>query len=340
MNQKNISILTTDTNESTGGIQKWMHYVHLGCKHNGYNSNSYSYKKLTIKSYLFFFKSDLLMFSTWKVALLFIPLLIFSNKKIIIFVHGNEIFKINIFLKLFFQYLVKRRNTYFVANSFNIGNQFAKLHKRNIDFVQHPFFSANLSSLQKKCKKLFKKNRFITVSRLVRRKNIVNVLDAFSYLKCKDFQFLYFIVGEGPEYTNIKNRINYLNLDKNAFLLGHLNELKKDILLRNSDFFIMPSIFDIKDSSIEGYGISFIEANSFGIPVISGDTGGMIESVVNGITGIHSDGTVNNLIQIIKKITTTNFDTNRIVSHALDHDYRRQHAFYDFIQKILDCKHS
>lgn len=337
MNQKKISIITTETDESSGGIQKWMYNLYQGIQSKGYKTFFFSYKKLCINNYIFALQSDLLFLPTWKIAFFFLPILILFKKKIIILVHGNEFLKINFPLNLLFCYLIKRKNTYFIANSYSIAKKFSILHNRDVDFVQYPFLSVKNNSLYNKIyRNHHNKKRFITICRLVKRKNIINVLEAFYYLKKNNFCFLYFIAGKGPEYMNIKNQIMNLNLERQVFLLGHITESKKNILLRNSDYFIMPSVLDVEDSSIEGYGISFIEANSFGIPVISGNTGGMVESVVDGKTGIHSDGTVKNLIQQIEKITKTHFEKDQIFKHARNHDYRRQQPFYDFVQKVLE----
>ncbi len=61
-----------------------------------------------------------------------------------------------------------------------------------------------------------------------------------------------------------------------------------DIDIRNkyykmADLFIMPSI--TKKNDIEGFGIVFLEANYFKVPVIGTATGGMSEAIIDGKTG-------------------------------------------------------
>ena len=48
----------------------------------------------------------------------------------------------------------------------------------------------------------------------------------------------------------------------------------------------MPTIQDKNSLSIEGFGISYIEAGIYGVPSITSGLGGTKESVINGKTGI------------------------------------------------------
>ena len=60
----------------------------------------------------------------------------------------------------------------------------------------------------------------------------------------------------------------------------------------------MPSI--IHKSSVEGFGISFIEAAQYGIPSIGGKDGGATDAIVHDKTGLICDG--NNLDDIYTSI--------------------------------------
>ena len=60
----------------------------------------------------------------------------------------------------------------------------------------------------------------------------------------------------------------------------------------------MPSI--IHDKSVEGFGISFIEAAQYGIPSIGGKDGGASDAIIHEKTGLICDG--NNLDEIYSAI--------------------------------------
>ena len=74
----------------------------------------------------------------------------------------------------------------------------------------------------------------------------------------------------------------------------------KNSLVAKSDIFIMPSI--IHKSSVEGFGIAFIEAAKFGVPSIGGKDGGASDAIEHEKTGLICDGT--NLDDIYSSITT------------------------------------
>ncbi|MCX6750243.1 MAG: glycosyltransferase, partial [Candidatus Pacearchaeota archaeon] len=71
------------------------------------------------------------------------------------------------------------------------------------------------------------------------------------------------IVGDGPEMNNLKQLTKSLNLNKNIIFKGFVKESKEVIsLMKSSKVFVLPS-------EREGFGITVIEANACGIPVIT-----------------------------------------------------------------------
>ena len=126
----------------------------------------------------------------------------------------------------------------------------------------------------------------LTIARLEKRKNHKKIIYAINEL-IKDFKnLLYLIAGDGPEMKKIRKLINKLNLKKNVKILGKVNERDKAFLFKISDLHVMPTIQDKRSISIEGFGISYIEAGMHGIPSISSGLGGTKESVIDGKTGI------------------------------------------------------
>ena len=62
-------------------------------------------------------------------------------------------------------------------------------------------------------------NNFLIVSRLVRHKNIDLIIKSFNDLNKQDFlEFKLNIIGEGPEYKNIKNLIA-INIKLKKFII-------------------------------------------------------------------------------------------------------------------------
>jgi phosphatidyl-myo-inositol dimannoside synthase len=130
--------------------------------------------------------------------------------------------------------------------------------------------------------------KIITVSRFDKRKGI-----DFSLLALKNIQaiypnFKYVIVGNGDEEENLKKTTKILNLENNVTFLKKISFDLKNALLKNSNIFLMP--VRIEGTSVEGFGISYIEAASYGIPSIAGKDGGAPDAVQDNKTGLLCNG--------------------------------------------------
>jgi len=328
---KKICLITPEIGRDKGGIQNWMYYVKKLLEYNNYDIDVYSYKDSKIFNLVKVYNGDVIILATFKMAVFVLHLIVLTKKKVFIFVHGNEILKLNIFLKGILIFLTKRENTYFIANSQSISKLFFDITNRKVDFVQYPFIEIKNNH----CKKT-KENNFFTLTRLVKRKNIKNVIKAFSILKENNFNFKYVVAGIGPEFEILTKTVNELGLSNEIKFVGKVTEEEKHRYFSESNYFLLPSIFDEKEGSIEGYGIVFIEANAYGIPVLSGNTGGMVEAVEDGKTGFHSNGEVNDIVLKIKRLTEINFNIDYIKHHAQKHNYLKQEKFLNFIKNKLN----
>ena len=143
-----------------------------------------------------------------------------------------------------------------------------------------------------------KKQRLITVSRFDKRKNHEKVIMAIRNLKEKYPDITYTCIGYGDEEENLKKLVIELKLDNYVVFLSDISNELKNALVAKSNIFIMPSI--IYKSSVEGFGISFIEAAQYGIPSIGGKDGGASDAIIHDKTGLICDG--NNLDDIYTSI--------------------------------------
>ena len=74
----------------------------------------------------------------------------------------------------------------------------------------------------------------------------------------------------------------------------------KNALIAKSDIFVMPSI--IHKTSVEGFGIAYVEAAQYGIPSIGGKDGGASDAIDHNKTGLICDG--NSLDDIYSSLDT------------------------------------
>jgi glycosyltransferase involved in cell wall biosynthesis len=116
----------------------------------------------------------------------------------------------------------------------------------------------------------------IYLGRLRRYKSIDVLLNAVSTLA--DLSPTLHLVGQGDDESRLKKLADSLGLQKVVFH-GHLDEDKKRELLQRSWVAVNPS-------SMEGWGITNIEANACGTPVIGADVPGIRDSISVGKSGL------------------------------------------------------
>ena|SRR2546425_2608871 len=123
--------------------------------------------------------------------------------------------------------------------------------------------------------------RISCVSRLVRYKGIQYALRAFRNVLRTCPNATFGIAGTGPFQQALSQITDSLGVSRNVEFLGRISPQTKFDLLSKSRVAVFPSIRD-------GYGISVIEANSVGTPVVGWNVPGPQDSIVDGITGLLS----------------------------------------------------
>lgn len=126
----------------------------------------------------------------------------------------------------------------------------------------------------------------VTICRLVKGKGIDLVLHALKILEDREIPYRYIIGGDGPERKSLESMVEKLGLRGEVQFRGLVAGQEKWRLLRMADIFVTPSRFDPSIPWREGFGIAFVEAAAFGIPVVASSSGGIPDAVVDGETGI------------------------------------------------------
>ena len=130
--------------------------------------------------------------------------------------------------------------------------------------------------------------KIITVSRLDKRKGHDKILMLIKNLKPKYPKIKYISIGFGDQENELNKLSKELNLNNDVIFLKNINFNLKIALLAESNLFLMPS--RIEKKSVEGFGISYIEAGSYGIGSIGGIDGGAPDAIKNTKTGLICDG--------------------------------------------------
>ena len=122
------------------------------------------------------------------------------------------------------------------------------------------------------------KLKFITVGRLAPWKNIDIMLETFAIYKRLNNNFIFYIVGSGPEEESLKELTKNLDLEKEVVFTGQLD--KQSL----SQFYEKSNIY-IQGSSYEGLPHVILEAISHNLSIISTPIGGTNEVLMNGRNG-------------------------------------------------------
>ncbi|NLE07310.1 MAG: glycosyltransferase [Parcubacteria group bacterium] len=104
----------------------------------------------------------------------------------------------------------------------------------------------------------------LTVCRLEKEKNLETAIKAFKMISEKFSEATFTIVGDGSERRNLEKLCEDLSLKNKVIFVGWQNDLTK--------YYKEASIY-ISTSMYEGYGISVVEAGSFGKALVLSDTG-------------------------------------------------------------------
>ncbi len=126
--------------------------------------------------------------------------------------------------------------------------------------------------------------RLITVARLSEpRKCVDRVIDGLARLKDR-FDFTYEVVGDGPLRASLEAQARAAGIGDRVTFTGSLSRPALIERLAASHLFILTS--DVLAASHEGFGIVYLEANACGVPVLACRSGGAVEAVEEGVSGL------------------------------------------------------
>jgi glycosyltransferase involved in cell wall biosynthesis/O-antigen/teichoic acid export membrane protein len=173
---------------------------------------------------------------------------------------------------------------------------------------------------------------FLYLGRIRQYKNIDVAIRSFKEVVNKFPEAKLYIAGWGEKLKELKYITEKLGLDSSVIFLGRVSEKDKLTLLGRSWAMLQPSSF-------EGWGITVIEANACGTPVIASNVAGLRDSVVDGRTGLLVK--VRNTSELSKAIVSIISETElkkklsqQAVTWAADFDWNKQSR--TFLKSMVD----
>tara|TARA_Y100000590_G_C15650672_1_gene988619 strand:+ start:481 stop:1575 length:1095 start_codon:yes stop_codon:yes gene_type:complete len=231
-------------------------------------------------------KIELVISDTWKSLELCVENLNLNKIPVICLAHGNELLPKNEVKKKRIMSTLNKSTSIVVNSNFTAKLVEKLIQDKTKIKVVHPGANDLRSIKADVSIRITGDPVLLTLSRIEKRKGHFIVLNALIKLKDIFPNILYVIAGDGDEKPNIVNFVKKNSLEKNVLFVGSVNENQKKQLFDYTSIMIMPTLDESINRSIEGFGISYIEAAFFGIPSIASNVGGTPEAVLHEKTGI------------------------------------------------------
>ena len=166
---------------------------------------------------------------------------------------------------------------------------------------------------------------YIFIGRVTRDKGINELLSAFK--KLNDDSVL-FLIGKNEVDTSVNRELYDWSLEnKNIIYTGNVDDVER--YLSASDCYVLPSYR-------EGFGMSVIEAEAMGVPVIVTDIPGPVDAVIDNKTGLLvKKADENSLLDAMKKIRKLNYQEMVKEGHKFASDNFEQKQLFD---KIIESR--
>lgn len=162
-----------------------------------------------------------------------------------------------------------RKIKYWIANSENVKERIKRFYGKEAEVIYPPVSIAgsNFPSVRSEEK------YFLTVSRLVGSKGLIETVKL-----ANEMNFKLKVVGSADGFTSVADELKRIG-GENVEFLGRVGDEELWKLYASAKGFIALA-------QDEDFGMTVVEAQAFGVPVIAFNGGGFRESVVDGKTGI------------------------------------------------------
>lgn len=208
------------------------------------------------------------------------------------------------------------RVDYYVANSDYMAMKIRRIYNRESAII-YPPVNLQLHPLSPAAR-----FHYVTVSRLVPIKKVDLIVAAFARMP----EAQLFVIGDGPEMKRLRERAS-----PNVGFIGYQAGEVVHEYMSGAKAYIT--------ASEEPFGISVVEAQACGTPVIAFGKGGVLETVIENRTGIFfREQTVAAIVDAVKRFEEREpqFDRNEIRANAERFSVERfQSEFRAFVEKAI-----
>jgi glycosyltransferase involved in cell wall biosynthesis len=158
----------------------------------------------------------------------------------------------------------------------------------------------------------YERPTLLYLGRIKKYKSIQHLILALKRVRGRIPEARLMIVGAGDYTDNLKTLVNSLGLDEAVEFPGFVSQVEKVERMRRSHVAVLPSLK-------EGWGLTNIEANSCGTPVVAARTPGLKDSVKDGVSGfLYEHGNIDELADKLLKILQDNEIAERLQRGGLE----------------------
>lgn len=203
----------------------------------------------------------------------------FPKKKLIITLQeGKDLKKQNIFIRIARNILLKKADTITVISSYLRDYAVSINKKAKIVLIPN---GVDLNKF--KPNEDGDKNTIITVSRLVKKNGLSDLIRAMNKVVEKFPEAKLLIVGSGEEEREEEKKLKRLVKELN---LGEVVEFCGEVKYEDTPRYLSKARIFVRPSLSEGLGSAFLEAMASGLAVIGTPVGGIPDFLKNGETGL------------------------------------------------------
>jgi phosphatidylinositol alpha-1,6-mannosyltransferase len=240
-------------------------------------------------------QADVLIATTWNVARGLIPFARKKNIPVITIIHGLEVTRRMPLLKRLWLKRTLMMSDRVVAVSaftkekaladYGISPEKTVVLPNGVN-PAHFFPGADTTAIRQRLG-LRDEKIILTLARVIERKGHAQVIKALPKVKEKIPRLKYLIAGPWDDacYRQLQTLIAKLHLQNDVLFTGYVAPEEVNQLYNLCNVYVMPSRELRASGDTEGFGITFLEANACGKPVIGGRSGGVVDAIVDGETG-------------------------------------------------------
>lgn len=142
--------------------------------------------------------------------------------------------------------------------------------------------------------------QIISVGRLIDLKGHFQALDIVKLLRDQNIDFKFTIIGDGPLYSSISEKIKEYKLEQKVELIQSLTH--KEVLerLETSHIYLYAGIKD-NSGRVEAQGLANLESMAKGLVIVASDIGGVSDYVLTDKTGFLCQA--ESIQEFVKKLT-------------------------------------